>query len=481
MYRARRVARNAFFMTAGQVLSYGMAGVYSILLARYLGAAGLGTLNVGVALTAIFTIFTSFGLGSLTTREVARDNSQASKYLGNIIPIQVLLGLASIVLLAALVNILGYSQQTVFVVYILSAGITLSAVSTLFSAIFQAFERMHFSSAGTIITSAALLCGALIGIALHVSVIGFAFFSVVASGVSLAYSYLICVRKFFVPRLHADLTFWRSILKEAWPLAAMTMSVMLYFRIDVVFLSAFQGAAQIGLYSVAYTLADATAVIPGMFIVSLFPVISQLHSSSKHSFADTCAKSVKYMLYIGLPVALTVTLWAKPIIVTLYGANFAGSAVALQIIIWAAAAMYVGTILGSTFVSANLQRFSMALSVSLVVFNVAINLLIIPKYGYLGASATTVATEVLGVVLALFFLTRFGYNLRLRTTGVPAFFALGTAAAISAILSIWGFHVLIITVIALAVYGAIVYKLGLDEEDKQLIVSIIKNPKASSE
>ena len=57
-----------------------------------------------------------------------------------------------------------------------------------------------------------------------------------------------------------------------------------------------------------------------------------------------------------------VTLWAKPIVPLLYGAGFAPSVVALQILIWAAAIMYVSMVSGNAFVAANLQRFYMRLT-----------------------------------------------------------------------------------------------------------------------
>jgi hypothetical protein len=62
----------------------------------------------------------------LTTREVAKDRSEASKYLGNVIIIRLLLGFAVVVSMDVLVNVLGYSQQTAYVVYIISVATILT-------------------------------------------------------------------------------------------------------------------------------------------------------------------------------------------------------------------------------------------------------------------------------------------------------------------------------------------------------------------
>ena len=56
----RRVARNTSFLTISQIISYGESAVYTILVAITIGAEGLGVLNFGIALIAIFSILAKF-------------------------------------------------------------------------------------------------------------------------------------------------------------------------------------------------------------------------------------------------------------------------------------------------------------------------------------------------------------------------------------------------------------------------------------
>ncbi len=457
MSQARRVARNTSFLTIGQVLSYGMNAIYLILLARYLGVDGFGIWNFAVAFTAIFSIFVNFGFSTLVTREVSRDISLANKYLANSIPIQALFGVIAVSISALLVNVLGYSQQTIYVVYILSVGIVVTTVSAQFSSVFQAFEKMGFMALATVVTNLVTLCGAVIGILLHVNVVGIALFYLIANGLALAYSYALCARNFFVPHLGIDLAFWRSTLKEAWPMAALALGVLLYFRIDVIILSLLKGEAAVGFYSVAYNFSEATTVVPSMFIYALFPLLSRLHQDSKQSFTDIGAKSIKYMVYIALPMAFTVTLWATPIITTLFGRAYTGSALALQIIIWSAVAMYISIILGRTFIAANLQRLNVKIVMAAVAFNVTLNVLVIPKYSYFGAAATTVATETFVVFTSLFFLGRYGHKFGLRKISVPPVLGLSLMIIISSILAFYNVHLLLVTGIPLALYAILMY------------------------
>jgi O-antigen/teichoic acid export membrane protein len=474
MSSAKRVARNTSFLLISQIISYGEGAIYTILVARYLGAEGLGILNFGLAITAIFSILANFGLTTLATREVARDKSQASKYIANVIPIQMMLALFSVGLIVVLVNVLAYSQQTIYVVYILSISLIVSTLSNLFLAIFQAFEQLEFQSIAVVITSVVALCEAVLGILLHVNIVAFAFFFLVSNGAALVYVYAVCARRFSLPRLEADFTFWRSALKEAWPMVAVGIGVMIYFRIDVVMLSFIQGTTAVGFYSVAYTLSEASTVVGAMFLTSVFPVLSHQHQNSKTSFRDTCTQSVRYLLYFALPMAFFVTLWAKPIVSLLFGSAFDPSIAALQILIWAAALMYVAMLLGNALVAADLQRLSMRITAAAVVINVSLNVFLIPKYSYIGASYATVATEAAFVALGLILLGRHGYDLRFRRTSVLPVFGLLVIAAISALLFLRNVPLAVITVVDLTVYVALIYKLGLNEQDKRLISSLLK-------
>jgi len=472
--QARRIARNTSFLTIGQIVSYAESFVYVIFVARYLGPPGLGILNFGAALIAVFNILSNFGLQAIVTREVARDTSKASKYAANIIPMELLFCVLTIGLIVAFVNVAGYSPQTLDVVYILSIGMIVSSLSSIFLAIFQAFERLEFQAAVSVITSVVQLCAALTAIQLHLNVVAFALVSILTSGVALVYVYVTCVRRFFVPRLEVDFTFWKSTLTEAWPMAAMAVTIMIYFRIDVVLISLIQGTTPVGYYSIAYNLSEASTVVPVVLIASLFPVLSRLHQDSRTSFQDMCAHAIRYLLYLALPMAFFVTLWARPIVPLLYGARFDPSVLALQILIWAAAIMYITMVIGNAYVAANLQRLNMKLTFVGLAVNIVLNLVLIPRYTYYGASFATVVTEASGLVLDVIILGRYGFSFGLRKTSLPPVLGLGAIAVISALLFFGNAPLALITLVDLAAYGAIIYKLGIDEQDKRIILGLLK-------
>ena len=126
MSKAGRVVRNTSYMLLARITTVVIGIATSVLTARYLGANGLGVLGFALAFSAILSIIVDFGLGTLATREVSRNQTLTGKYLTNVVTMRLCLGGAYIVLIALLVNVMGYPQQTMLVTYIIAVSVVLS-------------------------------------------------------------------------------------------------------------------------------------------------------------------------------------------------------------------------------------------------------------------------------------------------------------------------------------------------------------------
>ncbi len=476
MNTVQRIAKNAGVLITTKVLSKVFTFFYVMYTARYLGAEGFGILSFAIAFTAIFGIFTDLGLHQLTVREVARDKSLAGKYLANISLIKAILAVITFGLIILTANLLGCPEQTIKVVCLFALFVIFQAFTQMFYSIFQAFEKMEYQSAGQVLNGLLMLTGVICAMKYGLDVVGFACIYTVCSVLVLFYSFAVTKLVFLnsgevlQPGLmQFDRYFWKQAIKEAWPMGAKAICVMIYFRIDAVMLSLMKGDTAVGLYSAAYRLSEISIIIPAMFMSAIFPVLSVRHKHSRDTFLNVYEKSFKYMLYLSLPMALTVTLLAQPIISLIFQNEFSGSAAALQVLIWAAACMYVTMVLGSVLVAADKQILNLKIIVTATALNIILNLVIIPKYGYIGASATTVATEVFGLCAGMYFLKRYGYQFNIRVICMSALLGLVVAGVVAFFLYSIGANIFIVSAIAMLAYGLIVWRTGIGGDDKELI------------
>ena len=470
----QRIAKNTIVLMAAGIVSGILGFLSAMYTARYLGVAAFGVLSFALAFAEIFIVFSDLGLNTLTVKNVAKDTSLARKYLGNIIVLKLILTVFASGLIVLIIHILRYPQDTVSVVYLVMLSLVWTTFRKMFNSIFRAFEKMEYISAGDILNSSFLFFGVLFAIYRKFDVVGFAFVYFIVCALSLGYAVVACMGRFVIPKIEIDWKFWRDTFRDAWPLGGMAVCIIIYFRIDTVMLSLMKDDAAVGIYSAAFRLSEVTTVIPSIFISSAFPVMAKYHEDSFGSSVKIYGKAIKYLSFLALPMALIMTLLAKPITTIIYGNNFGEAAVTLQILIWAAAIMYITMVLGTTFIVANKQIVNFKLAIIAVFLNIALNAILIPKYSYNGAAAATVITEVFGLFVGIFFLSRWGYRLDMGNICWPHLWGLFAAASGVIVLNMFGANVLMTSVVALFVYGAVLYKTGIQEDDKRLIRNILR-------
>lgn len=378
--------------------------------ARYLGAEGFGILSFALAFTGLFATFTNLGLSTLTIREVARDKSLVSKYLGNIGLMKIVSVIVMFMLIAVIINLLAYPQQTIVVVYIIALSVILDAYSIMFYSVFQAHERMEYVSVGRIIGSTLRLTGIFIAVRYSFSIIGFASLYLVASASVLVYTFFVCKSKFTMLKLQLDWEFWKRTIKQALPFGLSGFFVVIYLRIDTVMLSLIKGDVVVGWYNAANRLVFLLLFIPAAFFSSLFPVIAQFHKTAEKSLKTTFDSSFRYMVIIALPMGIGITLLANEIIPLIYGVEYSPSIPALQVLIWSMVFSYMSHAPMYLLYSVNKQVIYTKIVFICMVLNVLSNLLLIPKLSYIGAGIATVLTQGLAFVIIFAYVTRFQFG-----------------------------------------------------------------------
>jgi len=467
----QRIAKNTGVFLTAQAISYVLSFFFFVYIARYLGAEGFGIFSFALALTAIFGIFSDLGLRQVTTREVARDKSLTKKYLGNIAGMKIILVIVVLAALVLFVNLAGYPEETIKIVYLIGLSIVFTAFLQMFYGIFQAYERMEFESVGNILKNSLLLISALFVITNNLSILTLAFFYFLASAITLGYALIISLWKFVRPKIEIDWSFLKPTLKEALPFGLIGIFGMFLHWIDTVMLSIMKGETVVGWYSAAYRIFFVLLLIPSAFDMAIFPVMSRFYISSKNSLKFIYEKSLKYLILIGIPIGVGGTLLADKIILLIFGKEYQPSIIAFQILIWSAVLIFMGTPFSSLLNSTNKQVVLAKIIGISVAVNIFLNLLLIPKYSYIGASITTVISVFLILLGVMIVASRIGYKIPISKIVNPIL-----KAAISGL--IMGTFIvyfkninlfLLITFSAMIYFVVIYFIKGLDKEDLAVI------------
>ena len=405
MDTVQRVAKNTGVVFVGDVIFRIISLFIIIYLARYLGTVGFGKYSFVFAYLSFFLVITDFGLHTILVREMSRDESVAPKLIGNAYFIKLVLTVFAVVLSMIVISLMSYPPDTTSYVYVAAFTLFFMSFSNFYATIFQAYLRMKYNTFAKLtfkVLSAILIFWIIFsGGTLMQVLIVLVFSEMIKTLINYSFS-----KKFVKPRFSIDLGLWKYLLKEALPIAIYSSIGMIHFRIDVIMLSMMQGDAPVGIYSAAYTLSEPLSFIPAALMISLFPIMSASFKSSKERLIRICRLGIKYILIIMLPIGIGISLLADKIIFLIYGAEFANSATALQIVIWALVFIWTNAIFVDLLVSMGKQKLNTVSMALCAVINVILNFILIPTLSYNGAAIATVVTSAIFFIASFYFVSK---------------------------------------------------------------------------
>lgn len=469
MSHARTLARNTAFLLVATLFTNLAAFVWNVYLTRYLGTAGFGILSTALALTGIFSILADLGIGTYITREIARNPGGAGDLVAAGLGNRIILSCIVFVLILLFPLIGLYSGTAAAVIVFIAGYMLLGSFSSFFNSIFQGFQRMEYQTVWNILNSLFILVGVLAVVWLGGSVVHVAVAYLIAAALSLVYSATTFTRRFFTP----GLSFSRDMIREAIPFGITSVFSLIYFWIDSVMLSLMKGDVSVGLYNAPYRLLTVISSLYGVYLTAVFPVMSRFHVESEDSLRFTYMRSLKYLIIIAVPLIFTVFTLAGPLIELIFSAKYLESVPALRVLIIATAFMFINGVSSSLLGSANRQITVTRITGVAALFNVTLNLALIPRFDFMGASAATVMTEALMTLLFLRTVRDLGFGPAWRDLHVAWRILLPAAASI--ILLLLPLSILIRIPLALVAYIAGILLTGaLDSVDRAVVRSIIR-------
>jgi O-antigen/teichoic acid export membrane protein len=473
MNQVKTIGKNISSLGIAHAITLILGSILVIFIARYLGDIGYGKYSFAVAFTALFSVLSDLGLSTLTIRDVARDKSQAGRYLGQISALKVILAIVTLLLIVIVINALDYPRETTVAVYIIGASVIIDSFTRLFFSITSAFEKMEYEAAIIVLRTIILFSLVLLVIHFNYGLISIVSSYLAASIFSFVLSIFVILKKFAKPKFETDLDFWRKTTKEALPFALTAVFCMVFFRVDIVMLSVMKGDAVTGWYYAACNIISALLAIPGIYGLAIFPVLSKYYGSARSSFDKVGTISFKFLLMVGLPISVGISLLAEEIILLVYGSAYLNSAYALQIIVWVFFINCIAIVPFHALNSANKQHLAMIIQGISASLDVLLNLLLIPMYGLIGAASATVIAFVFNFLLYFYFCNRYVFQVKLFNVDFVKIMAAGLVMGLFVFYYSSSNLFLVIASSAVIYLALLILTKALSKEDLSMLKGII--------
>lgn len=475
MSTVTRVTKNTLWLTLAEIAGKGVGFVIALIVARYLGPENYGYYAFAISFVTLFQVVVDFGLRPYLVRELARDLSQAGKYVGNFVTLKIFLSVAMFAAVAAGLWIYGAPIDLFKLTIIATIYIVLMSFEDMLRGVFQAHEKMKYETIVRVVTKFAVLAFTIVVVWLGFWTEAIMWALVAGTFVGTAATFIICQKYFVKIRFQLDKTFLKTALRQSILFAITNIFIAIYFKIDTVMLESMRGATEVGYYNTAYELVFAFMFIPSVISGAIYPVISRFFQEDRKKISALAGRLIKYYALTAVALVVFLTLLGAPLIRLFFGAEYEPAIPLFQILSFVLVFVFVNFLVGTLLNASNRQIVSTIAAGVCAGINIGINFLLIPKYGAAGAAIATIITEAILGLISSWYLHRRLYpifTIENLKKSLRLVVAISVTAALAYYLGRWNIY--IATPVSLLVFAVLVFALRLfSDKDREYVQQII--------
>lgn len=430
---SRRLIANFTSAAGMRVAVAAVSFLFFVLLARRWGSTELG------AFATIFAIFTVLQQAPLLGLHVPliRDLAKRPESLVEIGPSAIALSVGVGSLLGVLVGLVGegyYPASMRLSLWLVGASLVPGAVLFVGDSVLVAQERLGRVATLNIAENLARTCVWTVLVLLG--------YSLTALFLALAILRGLMLVAYFGPRGLRPLLNFERCNRDV--IAGMLTSCPTFLgilvlaagmnRLDFIMLSSLGTLQQVGLYSVPYKIYETALMVPSVLSLTLFPAFATTFAISGRRFEDLVRQFLRVCLTAGLPCAIALIFLAVPLVVTLFGSVYQGSAIVLVILAFVPVLISMDQALTMALLASGHERLDLrVLACACGFYAIALGVLI-PSMGFVGAAlATALAAAVQVAVRYRLVRTRLGMQSMVGVASRPVLAGVLMAATVWAL------------------------------------------------
>ncbi len=459
----RTLVRNFSFLTVSNILMPMASMVLVVAISRIGGAEMLGEYSLLVSLFFIGQTTSTAGLHILLTRDIARAPRRASAYFVAACAIGVGAAIvSSIALVPAFAA--GVSQRHVTVALaIMAVSLVPTVAATFGESTLLAFEKAGdfvlinlAESIGRTAVATAVVCLGYGTVAIAVNFLAFRILAAAAIVMAMR-------RRGVHLQAYVDRSCMRELGRQVPVVGAIPVVNALYWRLDTLLLSWLAGLADVGYYGASTRIFDITRSFPQAYARAVYPVLARLEREDVAQFRRLTTASTVWVTAGTVPLALGAFGLAPWIVHTLYGAAMEPATLGLRIVAWVMIPYALTTTLAQVLFAAGLQAYDLQVNVVAMLTSAAANLVLIPRFGFVGAALASVIATSTHVAMQYRYVKKHVYDPRALAPLGRIGAATAAALAVMTVLGVWKPFVAVSA--ALVAYAVVLWMLGVVRTD----------------
>jgi PST family polysaccharide transporter len=395
-----KIVDNVGWLFLDKIVRMGMGLLVGVWVARYLGPQQFGLFSFASAFVALFITIASMGLQGIVVRDIVHNPLAKETTLGSAAVLHFFGGMLAYAMTMATVFLIRPDDPLARALVAILGSAMLFKPSEVAA---YWFESQVLSKYTVWVQNGSFLVFVAIKVFLilqNASLIAFAWAAMSeALFAALLMLVAISLRGPKLRQLRANVKRIKELLHDSWPLLLSGMAIMTYMKIDQIMLGQMIGDEEVGIYSAALRISEVWYFIPMTIVASVFPAILETKMRSETLYYLRMQRLLDLMVWLSISIAIPMTFLSTPIVSLLFGDSFAKSGAVLAVHIWASVFVFLGVASGNWYLAEGRQILGFQRTLLGILVNVSMNLLLIPRYGAIGAAwATVVAQFSVGIL-----------------------------------------------------------------------------------
>lgn len=404
-----RVVKNASWIIGIQIVKSLLGLVISMLTARFLGPSNFGLINYAASIVAFVTPIMYLGLNGVLVQEIVNTPEKEGEILGTSIFMAFISSILCIGGVISFSTIANHGEKDTIIVCALYSILL----------IFQSFEMVIYWFQAKLLSK----YSSVVSLAAYILVSGYKIYllatqkSIYWFAVSNALDYMIIAlgatvvyKKLGGRPLRFNFNTAKHLFSKSRYYIVSNMMIAIFAQTDRIMLKLMINDAATGYYSAAVACAGMTGFVFTAIIDSFRPLIFDDKKTDEIRYEKDMCRLYGIIIYLSLLQSLVITLFSGLIIKILYGAAYSASINALKLIVWYTTFSYLGSVRNIWILAENRQKYLWIINLSGALANVALNYILIPITGIMGAALASLVTQIFTNVIIGFIIRPIRYS-----------------------------------------------------------------------
>lgn len=402
---AVRLATNSIVQIGGSVLAAAISFFTFVAMTRGLGPDSYGDYVAATSFLFLPIVLSDLGLATTVLRDISARPEDTEAVMRRSVPLRAGLSAVAVAVMVLLGLVIPFGEQTKLAILIWSVGAWAALMNIALLPVLQAQLRMHWAVAANVVGRTVALALTLGALEADLGFAGVVWAQVL--GIVATFLVDLAVVGRIVPlKPILDLPYWRALVRSSIVIGLAIGLGQVFFKVDGVILALVRPAEEVGFYGAAYKFLELSDLLVAAIALSVFPMLTHYVATGSDAFRPLVQRTFDILLAAATAVTVLFLVFAEQLVVLSSGREFEAGADALRLLAPYPMLFFVNALMWRVLIAGEHDRVLLKIAASVLTLNIALNVALLPAYGFRAAAVTAVASEIVSITLSAIVLRR---------------------------------------------------------------------------